>query len=79
MVAQKLGVAPADCVVFEDAVLGEQAAHRAGMHCVAITSSLPAKAFQAPLLAIKDFTGLTPAGLLAARQAQLVGPRPPRR
>ncbi|WP_083326450.1 HAD family hydrolase [Hymenobacter coccineus] len=79
VVAQKLGVAPADCIVFEDAVLGEQAAYRAGMRCVAVTSSLPAKAFQAPLLSIKDFTGLTPAELLAAWQAQPAGPRPRRR
>jgi HAD superfamily hydrolase (TIGR01509 family) len=34
--AQSLGIAPQDCVVFEDAVAGVQAAHRAGMGVVGI-------------------------------------------
>ncbi|MFD1871140.1 HAD family hydrolase [Hymenobacter bucti] len=58
--AEKLGVDPAQCVVFEDATLGEQAAYRAGMHCVAVASTLPGRDFQAPLLVIRDFTELTP-------------------
>ena len=62
--AAKLGVKPENCIVFEDAVLGEQAAYRAGMRCVAVATSLPAKAFQAPLTVIKDFTETTPAHLL---------------
>jgi len=57
--ANKLGVKPEHCVVFEDAVLGEQAAYRARMHCVAVTSSLPGQAFQAPLAFIRDFTELS--------------------
>ncbi len=60
VVAEKLGVAPANCLVFEDAILGEHAAYKAGMHCVALTTTLAAADFQAPVLAIKDFTGLTP-------------------
>lgn len=43
--AARIGVAPADCVVFEDAVAGVQAARAAGMVCVAVTfcaSSAPA-------------------------------------
>lgn len=59
-VAEKLGVAPESCLVFEDAILGEHAAYKAGMHCVAVTTNLGATDFQAPLLAIKDFSGLTP-------------------
>jgi HAD superfamily hydrolase (TIGR01509 family) len=58
--AEKLGVAPAQCVVFEDAVLGEQSAYRAGIPCVAVASTLPGRDFQAPLLVIRDFTELTP-------------------
>lgn len=64
-VAEKLGVAPANCLVFEDAILGEHAAYKAGMHCVAVTTTLAATDFQAPLLAIHDFTGLTPEHLRA--------------
>ncbi|GAA4002292.1 beta-phosphoglucomutase family hydrolase [Hymenobacter fastidiosus] len=58
--ARKLGVPPEHCLVFEDAVLGEQAAYRAGMRVVAVASSLKPADFQAPLLVIKDFTDLTP-------------------
>lgn len=59
-VAQKLELAPESCLVFEDAILGEQAAYKAGMHCVAVTTTLKDTDFQAPLLAIKDFAGLAP-------------------
>lgn len=34
--AQKLGVDPSDCVVFEDALMGIRAAKAAGMHCIAV-------------------------------------------
>ncbi|MGI4733864.1 MAG: HAD family hydrolase [Janthinobacterium lividum] len=59
-VAEKLGVAAGNCLVFEDAILGEHAAYKAGMHCVAVLTTLAAADFQAPLLAIKDFTEITP-------------------
>jgi beta-phosphoglucomutase len=45
--ARRLGVAPADCVVFEDAPLGIEAARNAGMVAVALTTSLPAQDFMA--------------------------------
>jgi beta-phosphoglucomutase len=43
--AERLGADPADCIVFEDAPLGVEAARRAGMRAVVITSTLPADAF----------------------------------
>ncbi|MDP2989669.1 MAG: HAD family phosphatase, partial [Kiritimatiellota bacterium] len=42
LAAEKLGVAPPNCVVFEDAVAGVEAAKRAGMQCVAVTNTHPA-------------------------------------
>jgi HAD superfamily hydrolase (TIGR01509 family) len=36
LTARKLGVAPADCIVFEDSHVGVVAAKRAGMFCVAV-------------------------------------------
>ena len=41
LAAKKLGVAPANCVVLEDAVAGVQGAKRGGMKCVAVTTSHP--------------------------------------
>jgi len=43
--AERLGVDPADCIVFEDAPMGVEAARRAGMRAVAITTTLPKEAF----------------------------------
>lgn len=78
VVAHQLGIRPESCLVFEDATLGEQAAYRARMRCVAVTTTLAAAAFQAPLLAIDDFVGLTPAGLRATFGAAGPVPRPSR-
>lgn len=44
--AEKLGALPADCIVFEDAPMGVEAARRAGMKAVVITTTLPADAFR---------------------------------
>ena len=43
LAAQKLGVAPEDCVVIEDAIAGVAAAKRAGMHCIAVTNTHPSE------------------------------------
>lgn len=39
--ARELNLAPSECLVFEDAILGIQSAKEAGMKCVAITTSSP--------------------------------------
>jgi HAD superfamily hydrolase (TIGR01509 family) len=36
LAAERMGVSPADCVVFEDSVLGLEAAERAGMSAVLV-------------------------------------------
>ncbi len=58
--AGKLGVEPRDCVVFEDSLLGEESARRAGMAVVALTTSHEAREFRHARLALRDFRGLTP-------------------
>ncbi len=70
--ARRLGVAPADCVVFEDAPLGIEAARRAGMLAVAVTTGASADALSGPhvIAAIADYRDVTPAAIVAAAQSR---------
>lgn len=54
--ADTLGVQYADCMVFEDAAAGVEAAHRAGMRCVGVGS---AEVLSAADMVIDSFVGLT--------------------
>lgn len=74
--ARQLGVLPERCVVFEDAILGEQAAYKAGMRCIALTTTLKPGQFQAPLRIIQDFTEITPAQILELLEQQPATPKP---
>lgn len=76
VVAQKLGIKPENCVVFEDAILGEQAAYRAGMQCVVLGTFLKPKDFQKPLAFIKDFTELAPEQLRELFSQRAEVPKP---
>lgn len=44
LAAQRMGVPPQDCLVFEDSLLGIEAARRAGMSSVLVASEAPALA-----------------------------------
>jgi beta-phosphoglucomutase family hydrolase len=71
--ASILGVQPADCLVFEDALGGIEAASRAGMDAVMICTTIPARevAGQPHVLhAVPDFTHLDLPALLGYHAAQ---------
>jgi beta-phosphoglucomutase family hydrolase len=64
--AQRIEVRPQRCVVIEDAIAGVEAAKRAGMRCVAVTTTNPSEALaradivveRLDLLSIQAFKGL---------------------
>ena len=63
--ALMLGVAPADCVVFEDTFTGLEAARRAGMKVVAVATTFTAERLRAAGndFVINDFTEITASSL----------------
>jgi len=65
-VARRLDVAPHECIVFEDAPLGIEAARRAGMAAVAVCTSHAAAELTGPHVraAITDYHPLGTSGLL---------------
>ncbi len=56
LAAKKLGVAPQNCIVFEDAVAGVAAAKKAGMKCLAVTNSHSAASLKEADLIVATLT-----------------------
>ena len=59
--AAAIEIAPSQCLVFEDAVAGVGAARRAGMRCIAVTTTNPAAALADADLVVERLDGLTEA------------------
>jgi beta-phosphoglucomutase len=58
--AQQIGVPPEACWVLEDAISGVEAAHRAGMRCLAVTTTNPAEALRAAEIVVDRLDQLSP-------------------
>jgi sugar-phosphatase len=56
--AALLGVAPQDCVVFEDSAAGAQAGRDAGCSVIATTFSHPVESLDAAHYLVRDLTGV---------------------
>jgi beta-phosphoglucomutase family hydrolase len=66
--AERLGIEAGKCIVFEDAPLGVEAARRAGMRAIVLTTTLPAEAFadyDNVIRIVRDFSELTEDDLFA--------------
>lgn len=63
LAAQRMGIEPSCCVVVEDAPVGIQAAHAAGMRAIAVTTTHPADALRYADRVIRGMEELTVQGL----------------
>jgi beta-phosphoglucomutase-like phosphatase (HAD superfamily) len=57
-VAHLIDVPPERCIVVEDAVAGVEAARRAGMKCIAVTTTNPAHALEAADIVVERLDAL---------------------
>lgn len=57
--ARRIQAHPSRCLVFEDAVTGVEGARRAGMKCIAITTTNPSSTLSRANLVIPHFSALT--------------------
>ena len=60
LAAQRLGIMPADCVVIEDALVGIEAAKRAGMPVLAVATTNPLEALGSADAAVGSMAEVTP-------------------
>jgi beta-phosphoglucomutase len=57
--SKALGVKPADCIVVENAPFGIRSAKRAGMFCIAVTTSLPEEYLKEADLVVSELSEIT--------------------
>ncbi len=65
LAARRLDVAPGDCLVIEDAHVGIEAAHRAGMPVLAVATTHPRSELGSADAAVESLLGITPGHLQA--------------
>jgi len=63
--ARSLKILPINCLVIEDAIPGVEAAHRAGMKCVAVTTTNPAADLLSADLVVDNLDAIAVADLIA--------------
>jgi beta-phosphoglucomutase len=61
--ARELGIPPQKCLVFEDALLGVQAARRAGMHCVGVDRYGHPERLEEADIIVKDISEINLSGI----------------
>jgi beta-phosphoglucomutase-like phosphatase (HAD superfamily) len=59
LAASQLEAAPQNCLVIEDSIPGVDAAHRAKMKCIAVTTTNPPEALQMADIVIETLAHLT--------------------
>jgi len=69
--ARLLGLPPEKCLVIEDSIAGVTAAKRAGMRCLAVTTTNPAKALQQADWILEGLDTRTPSDLLFNFRARI--------
>ena len=63
LAAERLGFAPKDCLVIEDATVGVEAARRGGMKCVAVCTTHPREDLRDADIVVNRLTDLSPVDL----------------
>jgi beta-phosphoglucomutase family hydrolase len=70
LAAERLGIKPADCVVIEDALVGIEAAKRAGMPVLAVATTNPIETLSSADAAVSGLMDINPDRLAALAAAQ---------